>query len=134
MRALAIAVGCLLTGGAVTFAATGPGAGRSDRLAALPAGPPSLVVPDVRGQAYVFAKGTLEDAGFAWRVSGRVRGYAVNLVEAQAPAPGTRLVDTGAPTVTLRLARNPIYPQQGEPEDHSLRRGTGIQEAGRAAR
>ena len=29
---------------------------------------PPLVVPDVRNQAFVFAKGTLEDAGFAWRV------------------------------------------------------------------
>ena len=32
-----------------------------------PAAPP-LVVPDVRSQAFVFAKGALEEAGFAWRV------------------------------------------------------------------
>ena len=28
------------------------------------------MVPDVRGLAFVFVKGTLEDAGFAWRVAG----------------------------------------------------------------
>ena len=62
-----------------------------------------LVVPDVRGQAYVFAKGILEDAGFAWRVPG-ARGFAANTVVGQSPLPGTRVVDTGAPLVTLRLA------------------------------
>ena len=45
-----------------------------------------LVVPDVRGQAYVFAKGILEDGGFAWRVRGAVAGYAANTVADQAPA------------------------------------------------
>ena len=49
-----------------------------------------LLVPDARGQAYVFAKTALEEAGFAWRVTGSVRGYAANLVTSQSPAPGQR--------------------------------------------
>ena len=36
--------------------------------------PKALVVPDVRHQAYVFAKGALEQSGFAWRVEGNVQG------------------------------------------------------------
>src|SRR5918995_881838 len=47
-----------------------------------------IIVPDVRRQAYVFAKGTLEDAGFAWRVVGSVHGYAANTVLSQSAAPG----------------------------------------------
>src|SRR5260221_13844581 len=58
-----------------------------------------LVVPDVRKQAYVFAKGTLGDAGFAWRVRGSVQGYSANTVGTQSPLAGTRVVDTGAPLV-----------------------------------
>jgi PASTA domain len=81
--------------------------------------PSALVVPDVRGQAYVFAKGTLEDAGFAWRVRGAVQGYAANSVATQDPAPGTRVVDTGAPLVFLVLKRNTSYRQQGTPENQS---------------
>ena len=42
-----------------------------------------LVVPDVRKQAYVFAKGSLEQDGFAWRVEGSVPGFASNVVVAQ---------------------------------------------------
>jgi hypothetical protein len=81
--------------------------------------PLALVVPDVRGQAYVFAKGTLEDAGFAWRVRGAVQGYAANSVATQDPAPGTRVVDTGAPLIFLVLKRNTSYRQQGTPENQS---------------
>src|SRR4051794_28939766 len=62
-----------------------------------PALPRTLVVPSVVGQAYVFAKGTLEDGGFAWQVAGRVHGFAVNTVSRQTPAAGTRVRDTGAP-------------------------------------
>ncbi|MGH3092349.1 MAG: PASTA domain-containing protein, partial [Gaiellaceae bacterium] len=53
-----------------------------------PEKPKVLVVPDVRGQTYVFAKGMLEDDGFAWRVEGDVDGYAANTVAVQNPAPG----------------------------------------------
>jgi PASTA domain len=82
-----------------------------------------LVVPDVRGQAYVFAKGILEDGGFSWRVSTR-NGYSANTVVSQAPAPGTRVVDTGAPTVTLELTKNGHYAQKGTPENASPFAGT----------
>ena len=78
-----------------------------------------LTVPDVRNQAFVFAKGALQDAGFAWRVTGSVHGFPANRVVAQTPAAGSRVYDTGAPAVTLTLARNSRYPQQGKPEDVS---------------
>src|ERR1051326_8613709 len=83
-----------LVGGAMTLAA--------DRVAA-PSTPttttstkPTLVVPDVRGQIYVFAKGILEDDGFAWQVIGSVQGFAANTVVTQKPKPGTVVLDTGA--------------------------------------
>lgn len=76
-----------------------------------------LVVPDVRRQAYVFAKGTLEQGGFAWRVEGGVSGFAANVVVSQTPAAGTRVVADGAPIVVLRLARNSAYAQEGTPEN-----------------
>jgi hypothetical protein len=76
----------------------------------------TIVVPNVLGQAYVFAKGVLEDAGFAWKLRG-AKGYAANLVSAQSPAGGTIVVDSGAPTVTLTLSRNTNYPQVGTPEN-----------------
>src|SRR6478672_6938447 len=77
---------------------------------------PTLVVPDVRAQAFVFAKGILDDNGFAWRVVGSVRGYATNRVISQTPAPGARVVDTGAPTIELQLGRG-SYGQTGTPGD-----------------
>src|SRR4029077_1552413 len=58
--------------------------GAAKRLTAVPQGAPApvsaptLVVPDLSGQAFVFAKGTLEDTGFAWHVMGPVHGYAAN--------------------------------------------------------
>jgi hypothetical protein len=132
MRALAIVVGCLLASAA--FAAGGGGRRAApDPPAAAPAPLPTLVVPDVRGQVYVFAKGTLDDSGFAWRIGGPVRGYPANRVQAQSPAPGTRVVDTGAPTVTLWLARDRSYRPQGEPEDWSPFRGTAVEEVASAA-
>ena len=89
--------------------------------------PPKLVtVPDVRGQAYVFAKGTLEEAGFAWRVVGSVQGYPANSVASQTPAAGTRIVDTGMPTIQLGLSKNGGYAQEGTPENVSPYAGTAI--------
>jgi len=85
----------------------------------LPAVPMTLIVPDVRNEAYVFAKGQLQDAGFAWKVSGGVPGFPANVVVGQSPAPGTKLVDTGSPLITLTLAKNKAYGQKGEPEDAS---------------
>jgi hypothetical protein len=86
---------------------------------------PTLIVPDIRGQAFVFAKGILEDGGFAWRVRGSVQGYATNVVATQQPAPGTHVVDTGAPTLRLTM-RHGTYPQDGMPENSSHYAGTSI--------
>ena len=91
-----------------------------------PAAPPVLVVPDVERQAYVFAKGILQDAGFAWKVDGPVRGYAANTVAEQRPLAGTRVIDTGAPLVVLRLTANRRYAQTGTPENGSPYQGTEI--------
>jgi hypothetical protein len=82
------------------------------------------VVPDVRRQAFVFAKGTLGDAGFSWRVEGSVRGFASNTVVSQTPAAGTRLIDTGAPLIILHLARGGN--QSGLPEDVSATPATAV--------
>jgi hypothetical protein len=78
-----------------------------------------LVVPDVRKQAYVFAKGSLEQDGFAWRVEGSVPGFAANVVVSQSPAPGARVIADGAPIIVLRLSRNGSYEQEGVPENVS---------------
>ena len=83
-----------------------------------------LLVPDVRGLPLVFAKGVLEDAGFAWKVEGEPEGYAVNLVAAQNVAPGTQVVDNGAPVVLLRLRTNPAYNELGVPMNESPYPGT----------
>ena len=86
---------------------------------------PTLIVPDVSGQAFVFAKGILEDGGFGWRVTGSVQGYATNVVVSQEPAAGTRVKDTGAPTLKLTMRRG-SYPQDGLPENTSPYAGTSI--------
>jgi PASTA domain len=82
-----------------------------------PEKPEVLVVPDVRRQAYVFAKGILQDAGFAWRVRGDVGGFAANTVAVQTPAAGTRVIDNGAPVVVLQLKRSEQYAERGVPEN-----------------
>ena len=114
----------------LTFAANTQISPSQPAPAAAPAAPAVLLVPDVRLQAYVFAKGTLEDAGFAWRVAGSVQGYAANQVASQNPSPGTRVLDTGAPTVVLTLRRNPKFPEKGVPENTAPFRGTEIAIAG----
>ena len=96
----------------------------------LPATPLTLVVPDVRNEAFVFAKGQLQDAGFAWKVRGGVGGYPANIVVSQSPAPGTKLVDTGSPLITVKLEKNKQYGQAGEPEDASPYSPTAIKPAG----
>jgi hypothetical protein len=98
--------------------------------AAKPAAAPVLVVPDVQRQAYVFAKGILEEAGFAWRVDGSVHGYAANTVVEQRPLPGTRVVDTGAPLVVVRLASSGKYDRERRPDDVSPYAGTEVRLAG----
>jgi hypothetical protein len=127
-RLTALAVLCVLLLGTATFtyAAQQRIAATKPLTPAKPVAPPLLVVPNVAGQAYVFAKGTLQDSGFAWRVEGSVRGYAANTVAEQRPAAGVRVVDTGAPLVVLRLAANKRYAQDGEPENASPYPGTEI--------
>lgn len=113
------AVLAALAGTAIAYAAAGR------QLAAVPTtsagaaqeAPTIVVVPDVRREAFVFAKEQLQDAGFAWKVTGAVDGYAANTVVAQSPSPGTRLVDTGAPLIKLTLERNKEYRPTGEPEN-----------------
>jgi hypothetical protein len=129
-RLVALTIVWLLATTALTYAA-------SRRLAdgALPAVAPvpsatttteaeDLVVPDVRKQAYVFAEGTLGDAGFGWKVSGAVKGYPSNTVVSQTPAPGTHVIDTGAPTIVLHLSKS--GQQAGDPEQTSSRPGTAL--------
>ena len=116
----------------LTYAA-GRKIGATPPAATTAAPTPPLVVPDVKNQAFVFAKSSLEDAGFAWRVLGSVHGYSANTVAAQSPAPGTRVLDTGAPLITLTLERNSAYPQSGQSEDVSPYSGTVLQPADLAA-
>ena len=97
------------------------------------AAPTTLLVPDVRRQAYVFVKSTLEESGFAWRVTGSVAGYSANLVAGQSPAPGTIVVDTGAPTISLSLSKG-RYSQEGAPENASPYPGTEIRLPGTFAK
>ncbi|MFL5963806.1 MAG: hypothetical protein ACJ757_13035 [Gaiellaceae bacterium] len=119
-RLLALTAVWLFATAALTFAA-------AQRMGATPAAAPApkvaqaaptvLVVPDLRRQAFVFSKGMLSDAGFSFRTAGPVHGFASNTVVSQSPAPGTRVIDTGAPLVVLHLARTGA--QRGVPEDVS---------------
>src|SRR5205085_4203564 len=60
-------------------------------------------------------------------VKGGVQGFAANVVASQSPAPGTRVLDNGAPTIVLTLARNGKYGQKGTPEDAAPYGGTPVQ-------
>jgi hypothetical protein len=130
-RVIVIAVVALLATAGLTYAAEQQIA--SPPAPAAAAAPVQqravLVVPDLRRQAFVFAKGALQDAGFAWRVAGGVHGYAANVVVGQSPAAGTRLFDTGAPLVTLTLSRNRKYKEVGAAEDLSPYRATSLESA-----
>lgn len=119
-RLAALTVIGLLMATSITFAsATQKLKEKEEAAAPLQAGPKTLRIPDVRGQAYVFAKGILEDAGLSWQVVGPVQGYAANLVSLQSPAPGTLVLDNGAPTIELRLERNLEYSERGLPANTS---------------
>ena len=131
-RLVILTVIWLLATATLTFAAEKRITSPKPHVPEASAAPRVIVVPDVTGQAYVFAKGMLEDAGFAWRVVGPVKGFAANLVAAETPAPGTRVVDTGAPTITIRLTRG-HYPQKGEADDHASYAGTRIRLANLAS-
>jgi hypothetical protein len=116
-RLTAVAAVVLLVSATISLAADKPAA------VGKPAGHRSakrqvMIVPDVRHQMFVFASGTLEDGGFGWKVRGSVGGYPANVVVTQSPKAGTHVLDTGAPTVTLWLARG-NSPQLGEPQNRS---------------
>jgi PASTA domain-containing protein len=115
-RLTAVAAAGLLVSATISLAAGNPTTARK------PAGHAStaqrvMVVPDVRGQLFVFASGLLEDGGFGWKVRG-AGGYPANVVVAQHPRPGTHVLDTGAPTITLTLVRGKD-PQLGAPQNRS---------------
>jgi hypothetical protein len=125
-RAVLVALAWILATAAFTLAADKTSIiGQQPATTAAPAPPPVLTVPSVEGQAFVFAKGILEDAGFGWRVTGPVHGYSGNNVVSHSPAPGTRVVDTGAPMIVLHLARGQ-YAEKGVPEDSSIYPATAI--------
>ena len=124
-RIVALTAILVLASATISFAASTHG-GQPAPAGVAVAAPELVTVPDVRGQAYVFAKGTLEEAGFAWRVVGGVQGYPVNTVASQVPAAGTRVIDTGMPTISLGLARNTRYAEEGTPDNGSPYRGTEI--------
>ena len=117
-RVLAVAAGILLATATITLAASS-GKKPHSQPEASAAKPRVLVVPDVRRQVFVFAKGVLEESGFGWQVKGTIHGFAANRVAVQSPKPGVRVVDTGSPKVTLHLERNFKYSQAGNPEDVS---------------
>lgn len=132
-RFVALPLAALLCTATLTFAAnsqlTTPSTPAQPAAASVPS---VLVVPDVRRQAFVFAKGTLEDSGFSWKVSGPVQGFAANIVAGQSPEPGTRVVDTGSPTIQLTLSANRRYKQEGSPENAAPYVGSAIKIAGAA--
>ena len=115
-RALALAAAVLLVSATISLAADKP-------TVRVPAAHTSaqrqvMVVPDVRSQLFVFASGILEDGGFGWKVRGSVGGFPANVVASQSPKPGTHVIDTGAPTITLVLARGRGV-ELGEPQNRS---------------
>jgi hypothetical protein len=132
-RFVALPLAALFGTATLTFAANSQLQSPSTPAPPAVSAPSVLVVPDVRRQAFVFAKGTLEDSGFSWKVSGSVQGYAANIVAGQFPAPGTRVVDTGSPTIQVTLAANSRYKQQGSPENAAPYPGSAIKIAGAAA-
>jgi hypothetical protein len=114
-RVTAVAAAVLLVSATISLAADKPAAHKP----ALHTAPQRQVmtVPDVRGQMFVFASGAIEDGGFGWKVRGSVGGYPANLVVSQSPKPGSHVIDTGAPTITLVLAQHGA--QVGEPQNRS---------------
>ncbi len=116
-RLTAVAAAGLLVGATISLAADKPT--QATKPATHTSGPQQvMIVPDVQGQLFVFASGTLEDGGFGWKVRGAVEGYPANVVVAQSPKPGTHVLDTGAPTITLHLERGKGA-QLGQPQNRS---------------
>lgn len=114
-RLTAVAAAGLLLSATISLAADKPAAAKKPAHASKPQ--QVMTVPDVQGQLFVFASGALEDNGFGWKVRGAVGGYPSNEVVSQSPKPGTRVLDTGEPTITLHLARKGA--QLGAPQNRS---------------
>src|SRR5438046_155664 len=123
MRLALLAIGVLVLAGAVGYVFLSRGSGTSqgskadqaqqEALAVARIGKPPIAVPNVVGEVLVNAKEDLDAAGLAWEVIGPVKAYHTNVVAKESPAAGTRVVDTGAPLVTLQLKRNPTQPESG---------------------
>jgi len=124
-RVVAFIVLCALASVGLTIALTRGDSSDSKRRTRTLA-PPTKIVPGVVGQPYVFAESSLQQEGFGWKVAGPVAGWAGVIVSSQSPLPGTRVVDTGAPLVTLRLTKPKDYITQGTPENSSPYKGTKI--------
>ena len=124
-RVVAFIVVCALASMALAILFTHSDASESKRQVKITR-PPNKVVPGVVGQLYVFAEGTLQEHGFGWKVVGSVKGFAGVTVASQDPLAGTTVVDTGAPLVTLRLAKPKDYVAKGTPENSSPYAGTEI--------
>jgi hypothetical protein len=137
-RLVALTLVWLLATAALTYAASrraasGPTPATTTTAAPAPATPATLVVPDVVDQPYVFAEGTLGDAGFSWHVEGSVQGFSANVVASQSPAPGTHVVDTGSPLIVLHLSHPAGAKEIGIPADSSPTAGTALKIYGLAA-
>lgn len=115
-RLTALAAVCLLVSATISLAADKPAQVKAPAHAAKKQ--QVLVVPDVRHQLFVFASGMLEDGGFGWKVRGAVGGYPANVVVSQKPKAGTHVINTGAPTITLQLARGKTA-ELGQPQNRS---------------
>ena len=113
-RLTALAAAGLLVSATVSLAASRPTARKP--AAHMSVTRQVMVVPDVRSQMFVFASGMLEDSGFGWKVRG-AGGYPANVVVSQSPKPGTHVIDTGAPTITLTLTQHGA--QLGQPQNRS---------------
>ena len=72
-RLTAVAAAGLLVSATISLAADKPAPARKPASHAHTA-KQVMVVPDVRGQLFVFASGMLEDGGFGWKVRGAVAG------------------------------------------------------------
>ena len=114
-RVTAVAAAVLLVSATISLAADKPAAQKP--AAHTSAKRQVMIVPAVTHQLFVFASGILEDGGFGWKVRGSVGGYPANLVVSQSPKPGSHVIDTGAPTITLVLARHGA--QLGQPQNRS---------------
>ena len=87
-----------------------------------------LVVPDVRGQAYVFARAP-GGRRFAWLVQGTVGGYAANTAPTSPGARHPRRRHRRSHDV-LRLQRKPRLRGGGTPENAAPFTGTPVRLAG----